>query len=223
MSYNYQLSPLEILELLGCEPAPGYQPDQRLPRLLNDFLSRAASPLGQQLFRTADIWTSRPARFLYDDIADTLKRHRDYWAKHPDKWQDSEYYPFGQLPREQWPQLMPDYLQIGSDYAAGVVEFALRAADLALPEPRFSSILRTRPWANTNSSAPISRAICSTPFAAMCSAAKITALPGRCWRRQAGLMRNAPSPGASAGSTTLSSALPWPAAMTPPAIPCCRC
>ena len=37
MAMNYDLSALELLQILGCEPAADYEADERLPKLLNDF------------------------------------------------------------------------------------------------------------------------------------------------------------------------------------------
>ena len=52
MAFHYDISVLELLDILGCQPNPDYQPDPRLPALLNDFLSRAYD---HPLFKTADI------------------------------------------------------------------------------------------------------------------------------------------------------------------------
>ena len=63
MAFNYNIPVLELLDILGCPPDPDYQPDPRLPALLNDFLSRAYN---SPLFKTADIWTKHPARTSYE-------------------------------------------------------------------------------------------------------------------------------------------------------------
>jgi len=132
MPFNYNISVLELLDILGCKPNPDYRPDPRLPALLNDFLSRAA---GQPLFRTADIWTGHPAWFSYEAIEERIEEDKDYWEEHPEECEDDSYYPFLRLPREQWPTLAENYLEIGSDCAAGVVEFGIREGDLDRADP----------------------------------------------------------------------------------------
>ncbi|MCI9159280.1 MAG: hypothetical protein HFF55_09815 [Lawsonibacter sp.] len=132
MAFNYDIPVLELLDILGCPPDPDYQPDPRLPALLNDFLSRACD---HPLFETADIWTW-PGQFSYDAIEERIEEDRGYYAEHPEKLKENgPYTPFFKLPKEQWPTLVENYLVIGSDYAAGVVEFGIREADLSQPDP----------------------------------------------------------------------------------------
>ena len=129
---NYDLSALEILQILGCTPAADYQPDKRLPAMLNDFLSRI---VGNPLFDTSNIWHDDSFYFLYEEIAEGIEEDADYWQQHPEEWQENEYYPFAQTPEAEWPQLMPDYLKIGSDYSAGVINFAIKKEDLGQENP----------------------------------------------------------------------------------------
>lgn len=127
MAMNYDLSALELLQILGCEPAADYEADERLPKLLNDFLSRIYE---NPLFETADIWQDGMAYFSYESIAESIDEDAGYWAEHAEEWADSEYYSFAELPQSEWSTLVPNYLKIGSDYAAGIVEFAILEADL---------------------------------------------------------------------------------------------
>lgn len=132
MPFNYDISVLELLDVLGCKPGPDCQPDPRLPALLNDFLSRACQ---QPLFRTADIWTDHPDWFSYEAIEERIEEDREYYEEHPEELEGDSYAPFFQRPKEQWPALVENYLEIGSDYAAGVVEFGIREADLDQADP----------------------------------------------------------------------------------------
>ena len=132
MAMNYDLSALELLQILGCEPVADYEADERLPKLLNDFLSRIYE---NPLFETADIWQDGMAYFSYESIAESIDEDVGYWAEHAEEWADSEYYSFAQLPQSEWSTLVPNYLKIGSDYAAGIVEFAILEADLGQKNP----------------------------------------------------------------------------------------
>lgn len=133
MAFNYDIPILELLDILGCQPNPDYQPDPRLPALLNDFLSRAyKSPL----FKTADIWTEHPAWTSYEVLEERVEEDREYYEEHPEELEEDDAFgPFFKLPKEEWPTLVENYLEIGSDYAAGVVQFGIREGDLDQPDP----------------------------------------------------------------------------------------
>lgn len=132
MPFHYDISVLELLDILGCKPDPDYHPDPRLPALLNDFLSRVYH---QPLFRTADIWTDRSDWYSYEVIEERIEEDRAYYEEHPEELEQDGYAPFFRLPRDQWPTLVENYLEIGSDYAAGVVEFGIRETDLGQADP----------------------------------------------------------------------------------------
>ena len=140
MAFNYDISVLELLDVLGCQPNPDYQPDPRLPALLNDFLSRACD---SPLFKTADIWTKHPAWTSYEVLEERVEEDREYYEEHPEELEEDDAFgPFFKLPKEEWPTLVENYQEIGSDYAAGVVEFGIREGDLgqaekprSLPQP----------------------------------------------------------------------------------------
>lgn len=133
MAFHYDISVLDLLDILGCPPNPDYQSDPRLPALLNDFLSRAYK---HPMFRTADIWTEHPAWTSHEVLEERVEEDREYYAEHPEELEeDDPYAPFFQLPKEQWSMLVENYLEIGSDFAAGVVEFGIREGDLDQPDP----------------------------------------------------------------------------------------
>lgn len=56
MAMNYDITPLEVLKILGAEPSDHFEPIPDAPVLLNDFLSLA---FDMELFETANIWTDR--------------------------------------------------------------------------------------------------------------------------------------------------------------------
>ena len=133
MAFNYDISVLELLDLLGCQPNPDYQPDPRLPALLNDFLSRAYN---SPLFKTADIWTKHPAWTSYEVLEERVEEDREYYEEHPEELEEDDAFgPFFKLPKEEWPTLVENYLEIGSDCAAGVVDFGIREGDLDQADP----------------------------------------------------------------------------------------
>lgn len=133
MAFNYDIPVLELLDILGCPPDPDYQPDPRLPALLNDFLSRACD---HPLFETADIWTGHSDWTSYEVLEERIEEDREYYEEHPEELEENDSFaPFLQLPKEEWPTLVENYLEIGSDFAAGVVEFGIREGDLGQPDP----------------------------------------------------------------------------------------
>ena len=133
MAFNYDIPILELLDILGCQSNPDYHPDPRLPALLNNFLSRAYK---QPLFRTADIWTTHACWFSNEAIEERVEEDREYYEEHPEELKDDDAYsPFFKLPKEQWSTLVENYLEIGSDHAAGVVEFGIKESDLDQADP----------------------------------------------------------------------------------------
>lgn len=133
MAFNYDISVLELLDILDCRPNPDYQPDPRLPALLNNFLSRACD---HPLFETADIWTGHPAWFSYEAIEERVEEDREYYAEHPEKLaEDDSYAPFYKLPKAEWSTLVENYLEIGSDFSAGIIEFGIQEGCLDQPDP----------------------------------------------------------------------------------------
>ena len=72
MAINYDITPLEVLKILGAEPSDDFKPIPNVPVLLNDFLSLA---FGMELFETANIWTD--CSDYYSD-SECLKIGSDY-------------------------------------------------------------------------------------------------------------------------------------------------
>ncbi len=140
MAIKYHLTPLEIVKLLGyTKPAAKEELQQfeqknniKLPTQLFDFLSYARN---NPLFSTADIWASELwPYFSYQYIEEGIEDCRQDFTD-PKFCEGNDFYPFSKIPKEQWPDLVANYLHIGSDYAAGVVFFGIEEKDLTQENP----------------------------------------------------------------------------------------
>ena len=137
---KYDLSAIDLLKIIGysqgnTDEFKKYEEENqiRIPALLFDFLSFA---FGCPLLATADIWTKSKPYFFYDEIRERIDEDMEYWSENPDEdFSDNEYYQFSQIPEEEWNTKVNNYLEIGSDYAAGVVTFGIRTTDLADENP----------------------------------------------------------------------------------------
>lgn len=140
MAIKYNLTAVEILDWLGYKESGDtaelkdleQKNNVKLPVCFKKLLSMANH---NPLLATADIWTDRSPYFSYDDIKERLEDDKDYWMEHPEECDGDEYYSFSQIPAGQWPDHVSNYLQIGSDYAAGIAVFGIRAEDLKLDNP----------------------------------------------------------------------------------------
>ncbi len=139
MSFKYNLTVTEILKKMGCKRSKdNILSDQQkgivIPAVLNDFLSFAVNT---DLFSTSDVWvqTRRLIRFLYDDIEENIKDEKEYCKTDKSAAGKSEYYQFHKLPKDKWKDIVPNYLLIGSDFAAGVIEFGICNTDLDKSDP----------------------------------------------------------------------------------------
>ena len=72
MAMNYDITPLDVLEILGAEPSDDFKPVPNVPALLNNFLSLASD---MELFETANIWTDC-SDYCFD--SECLKIGSDY-------------------------------------------------------------------------------------------------------------------------------------------------
>lgn len=142
MGFRYDLTAAELLSRLGWgEPAgekllaqAEAESGLKVPAVLREFLCLAA---GCPLLETSDLWTKRPERLftLYGEIQDTISHSRKYWEENPEEGESSDWVQFWKLPQERWGELTENYLLIGSDYGAGVVQFGIRTADLEEADP----------------------------------------------------------------------------------------
>lgn len=133
-SEKYKLSAVEILRVLGyTQPqtpealrmAEEFEKQHhcKVPDCLKEYIQLA---MDNPLLRTADIWSGGQKPFwgfLYDEIEEMNEEEED------------GYPGFFALPREKWKEKTADYLEIGSDYAAGVVTFGIRMDDIGKENP----------------------------------------------------------------------------------------
>lgn len=141
MPVIYDLTAVKILHLLGLKETVGKtkleafarENKQKMPRILDDFLSVA---MDQSLFSTADIYTdSSNLGYFYEWIEEEIEERQEDWEECPEECSEDPYFPFSQIPKEQWSELVSDYLLIGSDYGVGVVSFGIRNEDLSEDNP----------------------------------------------------------------------------------------
>lgn len=142
MTIRYNLTPVEIVKLLGyTEPTSKKELELfekennlKLPALLFDFLSLARN---NPLFSSANIWAEDDSLpyFSYQYIEEGIEDCREDFEEDPEFCEENDFYPFSKIPKEQWSKLVANYLQIGSDYGAGVVWFGIEEKELAQENP----------------------------------------------------------------------------------------
>ena len=142
MSFRYDLAAVDILKLLGYTEPVGKEAllraerekNLKLPPALFEFWSLAAD---SPLFKTADIWTKKRDFFWfsYDSIQEWIDSDKEYWDKAPQEYADNEYYQFYKLPREKWGSRVENYLQIGSDFGAGISKSGIRLNEIGQDDP----------------------------------------------------------------------------------------
>lgn len=141
MAIKYNLTPVETVKLFGyTEPMAKKELELfeknnhlKLPKLLFDFLSLVRN---QELLSTADIWVDNHdlPYFSYQYIEDGIEDCKEDFDD-PEFCKENAFYPYSKIPKEQWPELAENYLQIGSDYAAGVVFYGIKVKDLVMENP----------------------------------------------------------------------------------------
>ncbi len=160
MAIQYNVSAVDIIKMLGCTKPVSKEErkeqrdncqiawpidksrmeifeeeyHQKLPPMLDEFLRLASD---RPLFETADIWAADCCfpYFSYEDIEQWIEDDKEYWEESPEEYEDEEHYQLSKIPREQWKEHVPNYLQIGSDYAAGVVNYGICETDLEKENP----------------------------------------------------------------------------------------
>lgn len=143
MALNYDLKAEQVLKILGYSEPVGEEfingieqkYNIKLPKCLRDFYMVAYQC---PLLSTADIWTDG-IRFFYEVIEEEIQDFYEDYKDNPEEGADDEYYQFTQflskIPKEQWPEHVTNYLEIGSDYSAGVVEYGICVKDLDKEDP----------------------------------------------------------------------------------------
>jgi hypothetical protein len=141
MGIRYDMSAVEILNRLGFDKkslGKFIPKDISVPKVYQEFMERA---LDCPLLGTSDIWVNRigdlklKPYFLYKEIEEAIADQKEDWEKDEEFRAGSAYYPFSRLPKERWSELVGDFFKIGSDYGAGVVDFAIRKEDLEKDDP----------------------------------------------------------------------------------------
>lgn len=129
---QYNLSAAEILKVLGYDKPVGKETlkgwmqelGTTFPKVYCDFMELA---MDCEMLETSDLWVGKMINFvmkpwfLYEELKEQIE--------------ESIYLSFAQLPEERWGELCSDYLKIGSDYGAGIVDFAILREDLELEDP----------------------------------------------------------------------------------------
>ena len=141
MAIKYNLTPVEVVKLFGyTEPIAKeelelFEKDHhlKLPKLLFDFLSLVRN---EELLSTADVWVDSDdlPYFSYQYIAEGIEECREDFDD-PEFCKENAFYQYSKFPKEQWSELVENYLQIGSDYAAGVVFYGIKEQELVLENP----------------------------------------------------------------------------------------
>lgn len=142
---KYDLSALEIIKILGYNHPVGQKWLEKiklknqvnLPVTYCNFMEFAVDC---PLFHTSDLWVGKmvPAVYepwmFYELIQETIDDRKGLWKSPLSKY-ESLLYELSQLPREQWPEKLDNYLLIGSDYIGGIGYFGIRKEDLQQDDP----------------------------------------------------------------------------------------
>lgn len=140
IAMQYHLSALEILQILE------YMPKKENRQILEELKQKYKIPLPKTycdfmeyafycpLFETSNLWTTPTfPRMFYEDITENIEDIQTNTDEDMDE--TDPYYPFSQIPQEEWSNLVCDYFLIGSDYGGGSVTFGIRRADLEQDDP----------------------------------------------------------------------------------------
>jgi len=141
---KYDLSAVELLKVFT--DGDMYEPESikkavkqfeekkgiTLPDCLKEFLEAA---LGHPLLETADTWIQGEEvkyYFSLDAIQEILEDKAQDFAEGEE---EGDFADLLYNPREKWGEFVSDYLEIGSDYTAGVVYFGIKREDLTKENP----------------------------------------------------------------------------------------
>jgi len=135
---QYNLTASQLLQTLGYIEDTGsfklkafeQEENIKLPSILFEYLSLRYDI---DLMKTSDIWNI--PYFSYVDIEERIEEDKEYWEEDPENCEGDEFYEFSKMSKEEWPEHVANYLQFGSDYAAGVVNFAICIHDLKRDDP----------------------------------------------------------------------------------------
>ncbi|MCI9078152.1 MAG: hypothetical protein HFH68_04400 [Lachnospiraceae bacterium] len=143
MSLNYNITAGQVLRILGYDNPEsrkfldGIEEEYniKLPAVLCDFYKAAYNC---PLLSTADIWTEEFCT-LYEVIEEQIEEFEEEYKDNPEEGADDEYYMFSQslakIPRNEWQGHAANYLEIGGDYGAGVINYGICTDDLDKEDP----------------------------------------------------------------------------------------
>lgn len=141
----YQQSAIHVLKTLGFSPDNGTEFLKKLretlqmplPQAYVDFMAYAANA---PLFGTSDLWVGQMVPSLMEPytLYSLLQEEIEDWQE---TWEEEEeerkgvLYELSQRSEADWPELMENFLLIGSDYGAGIALIGIRIQDLSQPDP----------------------------------------------------------------------------------------
>jgi len=140
MAINYDWTVMDILGFLGYGKEAG-KPyvdeferghNVKLPVSLADFISITYK---RPVFKNSDMWLMEGQWicFLYETIECDIEEIQQ--KDNPEEWADEMYDMLSGIPKEKWQDYIEDYLQLGSDYAAGVAIYGIRKKDMDKENP----------------------------------------------------------------------------------------
>lgn len=138
---KYNLSALEIMNLLGYDKPVGKEKLESLekanhivlPQIYRSFMEIAHEC---PLLETADIWNSVDRfYFYYDELDERIADECEEWDDDPESYQENTLYQLSQLPHEEWAKRVKNFLEIGSDFAGGIVNFGISPENMGEQDP----------------------------------------------------------------------------------------
>lgn len=140
MSVNYNLTAVQVLEILGYNKPSGdtmikefeHVYNLKMPVSLSSFLRIAYEC---PMLSTFDLKVSGSPGFLYEEIEMIIEERKEEWEEDPEWCAEDGYYNYSQIPKESWHEYTKDYLILGSDYGAGVVTYGICKDDMDKEDP----------------------------------------------------------------------------------------
>ena len=144
---DYALSAVTMLNKLGYDQPIGREWLEKLKQDKNIALPITYTEFMElmvdcPLLDTSNLWVGKMAHKVsacipctfYDQLQEMIDDRKDRWSNRPGRYERSLYELF-QLPTEEWPERIDNYLVIGSDYAGGMGNFGIRVEDLQKDDP----------------------------------------------------------------------------------------
>ena len=144
---NYDLSAVTMLNKLGYDRPAGREWLEKLKQDKNIVLPKTYTEFMElmvdcPLLGTSNLWVGKMAHTgvaiipmtFYDQLREMIDDRKGQWSKRPGKYERSLYELF-QLPAEEWPEKIDNYLVIGSDYASGMGVFGIHMEELRKNDP----------------------------------------------------------------------------------------